>query len=256
MTLDQIGDLLKNGDIPDELVDELLEAYQEAKDRFASGDHRPQRIEGGRFGEATFRILQHETSGTYTPIGTPLPRTDDLIRGLENLQRAAHSDAIRVHIPRTLRLIYDIRSRRDVAHLGPVDAGLQDSTLVVHCMDWVLAELVREEDATITPEEAQRAIEGIVAKEIPAIQEFDGEPFVLRDLRASDLVLVLLYHEEPERSGFQALRARVRPQMRANLRRTMDRLVDEFLVHHTVASDSYRITRNGQQRVLADRLLH
>lgn len=255
MTLDEIGNLLKAGQIPDLLVDELLEAYQEAKDRFATGDHRPSRIEGGRFGEAVFRILQHETNGGYAPLETRLPRTDHLLRDLENLPAKAHSDSIRKHIPRTLRLIYDIRSNRDAAHLGPVDAGLQDSTLVIHCMDWVLAELVREKDAAITPEAAQRAIEGIVAKEIPALQMFDGEPYVLRDLRASDLILVLLYQREPGRYTFEKLRELVRPAMRSNLKRTLNRLVDELLVYRDEPGDSYRITRVGLQDVNTRRLL-
>jgi hypothetical protein len=40
-------------------------------------------------------------------------------------------DSIRLHIPRTFRVIYDIRNKRDAAHLGDgIDPNLQDSTLV------------------------------------------------------------------------------------------------------------------------------
>ena len=44
--------------IPAELVKELLEAFAEAKRRFYRDDLRPSEIEGARFSEAVFRILE------------------------------------------------------------------------------------------------------------------------------------------------------------------------------------------------------
>ncbi len=256
MTLDEIARGLKASGVPVVLVEELADSYQEAKDRFARSDHRPNRVEGGRFSEAVFRILQFETTGSYTPIGDTLPSSDSLVRDFGNLPRnGSHSDAIRLHIPRTLRLIYDIRNKRDSAHLGPVDAGLQDATLVVHCMDWVLAELVREKDSTITHDEVQVAIDGIMAKAIPAIQVMDDFPVILRDLPASDYVLVLLYWQEPQRVSYINLRDWVRPTMRTNLRRTLNALVARLFVHGFVESDDYRITHLGQEEVVRRRLL-
>ena len=40
------------------LVDELLLSYEEAKRNFHLGGHRLNAVEGGRFCEAAFRILQ------------------------------------------------------------------------------------------------------------------------------------------------------------------------------------------------------
>lgn len=254
MNLEQVSDLLKNGGVSNELVDELIETYSEAKRRFAAGDHRPHQVEGGRFTEAVFRILQEMTTRSYTPLDRSLPSVDDLMVTLTNVPRASASDAVRLHIPRTLRLIYDIRNKRDAAHLGPVDAGLQDSTLIVHGMDWVLAELVREHDSSISPEEAQRIIEGLVARELPVIQMIDGYPLVLRDLQASDHMLVLLYSREPTRTAFDELSRWARPPMRTNLRRTLDRLEQRNLVHRDAAG-TYRITRLGQREVEQRRLL-
>jgi len=44
--------------VPTELLDEVLDAFKEAKRRFYRDDLRPSAIEGGRFSEAVFRILQ------------------------------------------------------------------------------------------------------------------------------------------------------------------------------------------------------
>src|SRR5437773_1135054 len=100
--------------IPERLVDELLESYEEAKRRFHLRDLRPQEVEGGRFSEAVFRVLQHLCGQQVTPLGKTLPKVDKLLVQSENA--AGQPDAVRIHIPRTLKLIYDIRNKRDAAH--------------------------------------------------------------------------------------------------------------------------------------------
>ena len=67
------------------LVDELLDAYEEAKRNYYLGGLRLSEVEGGRFAEAAFRMLQQETTGKFTPLGRQLPRTDQLIAVLEKL---------------------------------------------------------------------------------------------------------------------------------------------------------------------------
>ena len=147
---------------------------------------------GRRWGRETTRvvILQWATTGQYTPIGRTLPSVDQLLRDLQNAQG---NESVRLHIPRTLRLIYDVRNKRDTAHLGDgIDPNLQDATLVVRNMEWVLAELVRLFH-NVSPDEAHAIIVDLVCKEVPAIQLFDGTPRLLKELEASDHCLVLLY---------------------------------------------------------------
>ena len=51
------------------LVDELLDAQEEAKRNFYLGGDRLAEVEGGRFCEAAFRILEQITTGGFTPLG-------------------------------------------------------------------------------------------------------------------------------------------------------------------------------------------
>src|ERR1700726_5096814 len=95
--------------LPPPLVDELMEAYSEAKKNFYFGGLRLSAVEGGRFCEAAFRMLQLRTTGTFTPLGKQL-KTDRLMEELENLPTGSHPDSIRLHIPRALRMIYDVRN--------------------------------------------------------------------------------------------------------------------------------------------------
>ena len=116
---------------PQELVDSILDSYTQLAENFMRSKIRPSEVEGGRFCEATIRMLQYKTTGTYTPMGTSL-NLDTEINVLRNLPATSFDDSIRLHIPRTIRVIYDIRSKRDSAHLGNINPNLMDGTLVIN----------------------------------------------------------------------------------------------------------------------------
>jgi len=179
--------------IPADLVTEVVAAYEEAKTRFHRRDYRPSSVEGARFSEAVIRVLEWATTGTYTPVGGNLPKSvPNMIKQFENVSGV--DDGLRIHIPRTLQAVYDIRNKRNVAHLGSIEIGLQDSGLVVHILDWVMTELVRLYH-NVPAAEAQKIIEDIVKKEVPAIQVIDGFPRLLKDVPGTDHILLLLYRE-------------------------------------------------------------
>jgi hypothetical protein len=230
-----------------QLVDELLEAYNEAKGNYYEGGHRLSEVEGGRFCEAAYRILEEATQGNYTPIGVPLD-TSRLERRLGSLPSSSYSKSIRLHIPRALRVVYDIRNNRDAAHLADgIDPNVQDASLVVGVLNWILAEFVRLYHG-VTAKETQRIVDDLSVRRAPVIQEFGDFPRVLRtDLRASDYVLVLLYHAGSKRASFNDLNQWVRPSMRANLRRTLRSLDDKAYVHPT--GGHYEVTLSGKQYV-------
>lgn len=237
--------------IPAELVDEMLEAFAQAKRRFYRDDLRPSEIEGARFSEAVFRILEWTTKQTYTPLGDTLPKLPTLMGRLE--QATAAPDSVRLHIPRTLRLIYDVRNKRDVAHLGDgIDPNQQDATLVVRNMEWVLAELVRLFH-NVSPDEAHGIITDLVSKDVPLIQVFDGFPRLLKQLRASDHFLVLLYWRGAEGATLPELMDWARESMRANIRRTLNALDRNDLIH--LRGDEYVLTHLGERDVEQRKLL-
>src|SRR2546428_666764 len=119
------------------LVRELLDAHEEARRNFYLGGLRLSEVEGGRFCEAAFRILEQITTGKWTPLGKQL-NTEKLIDRLRTLDGSKFVDSVRLHIPRALRLVYDIRNKRDEAHLADgIDPSLQDATLVISTINWV-----------------------------------------------------------------------------------------------------------------------
>lgn len=244
-------DVVRNGlitGLDPKLVGELLEAYDEAKTNYYLGGLRLSAVEGGRFCEAAFRLLQFRTSGRFEKLGTQLD-TDAISRNLANIPSADQPDSIRLHIPRTLRVVADIRNNRDAAHLADdIDPNLQDATLVVGILDWVMAEFVRLYH-NVSPAEAQALVEDLVVRRAPVVEDFDGFLKVLRtDLGASSHSLVLLYQRGNQGATYEELDAWARPPMRSNLRRTLRILVDtKAWVHY--ANGIYRITATGRQEV-------
>lgn len=236
------------------LVDELLAAYQEAKRNFYLGGLRLSAVEGGRFCEAAFRLLQQCTIGKFDPLGKQVD-SDGLIKLLANIPAVQQPESVRLHIPRALRVVYDIRNKRDNAHLADgIDPNLQDASLVVAILDWVVAEFVRLYHS-VTPNEARSMVENIVTRKAPAVEDFDGFLKVLRtDLGASDFVLLLLYQRGQQGATLGEIEAWIRPKMRSNLRRTLASLEHAKAYIHG-KNGTFQITRSGQQHVEASRLL-
>jgi hypothetical protein len=238
--------------IPTELVDELLGAYVEAKRRFYLGDHRPQEVEGGRFAEAVFRALQHLAGMKVTPLGKSLPSVDTLLTSLENA--TGQPDSVRLHIPRTLKLIYDIRNKRDAAHLSDdIDPNLQDATLVTSNMDWVVAELVRLHHG-VDADQAQQIIEDLVTREVPVVQEIDGQPVILADLAARDQALLMLYRVGAGGLSLDELAQQLRASRKDHLRTRLRALDRAKLVLHHPSTSRYYITNKGSRYAEEKRL--
>jgi hypothetical protein len=237
------------------LVTELLDAHSETKRNYYLGGLRLSEVEGGRFCEAVFRILEQITTGSFTPLGTQI-NTDQLINRLSQIPSGTFPDSVRLHIPRALRLVYDIRNKRDAAHLADgIDPNLQDATLVVNIIDWILAELIRLYH-NVSPDEASRIVNDIVEKEAPIVQDFEGFLKVLSpNLQAGDFCLVLVYHRGSAGATLEEITQWIRPAMRTNIRRTLTNLSDKKdLIHFN--GTKYFITRLGEQEVERRQLIN
>lgn len=238
--------------IPAPLVDDVLDAYVEAKRRFHIGDHRPQAVEGGRFSEAVFRLLQHAAGLTVTPVGKTLPTVDSLLLQLQS--SSSKLDSVRLHIPRTLRLIYDIRNKRNAAHLADgIDPNIQDATLVIGNVDWVLAELVRIYHG-VSPNEAQETIADLVKKEVPAIQEIEGQPVILTDMQPRDRAVLMLYRAGTRGASLDELARWLRTPRKADLKKRLGTLDRDKLVLLHPNTKLYYITDKGVRYVDEHRL--
>jgi hypothetical protein len=136
-----------------------------------------------------------------------------------------------------------------------IDPNLQDATLVISNLDWILAEFVRRYH-NVTAAEAQRIVDGLVTRSVPAIQDFAGFLKVLNPrLRVSEYLLLLLYERGTTGATYNELEKWVKPAMRANLRRTLHTLVhDRAYVHND--EERFFITNAGVSEVEKRNLHH
>ncbi|MFL5612182.1 MAG: hypothetical protein ACJ796_00790 [Gemmatimonadaceae bacterium] len=230
------------------LVDEMLQAYVDAKQNFYAGGLRLSEVEGGRFCEAAFRLLESIALTKRTPLGQQLD-SGRLINQLANVAAGTHPDSVRLHIPRALRVVYDIRNNRDAAHLADgIDPNQQDASLVANVLDWVLAEFVRLYHA-VSADEAQRIVSSLVTRRAPAVQAFGDFLKVLKpSLSAGDFALLLLYQRAEEGATYKELSCWSKPSMQNNLKRTLDRLEHDTAFIHCDGA-RYFITQAGEKEV-------
>jgi len=125
--------------------------------------------------------------------------------------------------------------------------------MVIGVLDWVLAEFVRLHHA-VPADQAQRIVQDLVTRRVPAIQDFDGFPKVLRpELKASDYVLILLYYRGASGASPEELVEWVKPTMRSNLPRTLTQLEHEK-AHVVLRNGRHVITERGMREVERRRL--
>ena len=181
----------------------MLREFQELNDRVYISDFRPSELSGARFSEAAIRVCQHICKPPYTPIGKTLPGLDKLLPVLES---SGGAPSFRIHVPRAVKLIYDFRSKRDVAHLGKgVSPNFADASLVLGCASWILAEMVRIGHKTDIAT-AQAMVDGIVERRTPLLwNEGDVTRVLDPKLLFPHQVLLVLNRFAPERIGDRKL---------------------------------------------------
>jgi hypothetical protein len=154
-----------------------------------------------------------------------------------------------------LRVIYDIRNKRDAAHLGDgIDPNLQDSSFVSAALDWVLAEFVRI-GGGVSPDRAFSLVKAITVRRVPAVEQFGDFLKTLRpSLGPSDRILLLLYHRADVGATAAELSNWLKPKQRTNLSRTLTQLEHDkdYIV---LTGQVYRLTRRGIFAIESKRLV-
>lgn len=207
--------------LPDELVDALLNSYEVLKQNFYLGKHEPSELNGGKLVEACVRIIQYETnSGNYTPIGTTIPNMIKTCRDFEAIPKANANESFRIHIPRVLTTIYNIRSQRGVGHLGgDVNPNHSDASLLIACADWIAAELFRIY-YQCTLDDAQEIVDNLIQRRLLLVHELEDNKkrVLLPALTYKDQTLLLLASEHPNQVSEQSLVNWIEPSNKTDYR--------------------------------------
>ena len=238
------------GGLPSDLTAALLDEYEENRRRYFLGDYAPGAVNGGRFCEAATRVVQFLGADDHVPLDSEI-KVDRALTRIEN--DLTLEEALRLHIPRAIRLIYGVRNKRNTGHLnGGVDPSRQDATLIVGVLDWILAELVRVIHG-VTAEEAQQLITGIVTKEIPLVAVYNGKPVLLRDLTHLEHLMVILYWANAESVSRADLRRWLPERVTSHLSRLLNSAEKSHYAH--LDGDDVFLTQVGSRYVVGGDLL-
>lgn len=183
---------------PKELVEKLIDNYLGIESNYFLKKYREASQYGGRFSEITIRIIQYVTqSGSFTPLGTKLSNIHDLIINFGNLPRNDFVETIRINIPRALDVLYGIRNKRDVGHVGgDLNANFADASLSLYLSSWILIELLRSY-YTGDIDQAQKMVNKLVSRKFSIVQDFNGFQKILTpDLSLPKKALVLIFQNE------------------------------------------------------------
>jgi hypothetical protein len=184
--------------LPETLRDELFESYKKIASNYLERRWEPSELNGGKFCEVVFSIISGAIKDAF-PARASKPT--NMLASCQALEKEPADPkrvgdrSLRVLIPRTLPILYEIRNNRGIGHVGgDVDPNHMDAETVLAIASWVLAELVRIFHR-ISTREAQDAVDALVERKTPMIWEIGEIKRVLdHQLTAKDQVLLLLHH--------------------------------------------------------------
>jgi hypothetical protein len=182
---------------PTDILITLLDEYQHIKQQFFLRKFQPAELNAARFSECTIRLIEFLDTGKYTPFGKQLDTQKIINRVTNNINLP---EGIRFFIPQLIRVLLDIRNKRNVAHVGgEVNPNYSDSLFVSHSTDWILIELIRNYH-TNSIDEARKIVESIIETKIPVIAEIDGFIRVQNTkLKSDQKTLLILYYKQPDK---------------------------------------------------------
>lgn len=212
---------------PVEKVDEILFHFEALKRESRIDHYDTCLVHGGKFVEAVLKCLHYRR----TQVEVNSLKVEDEINQLANA--TALNDSERMTIPRILRAIYECRNKRGGAHNTSFDPIKMDCVFIGAASNWILEEFTRLY-MTNNPIDAQELVQTLLAKEIPLVEQIDGDSLVQRPgLSARVHLEILLFQHYPARCSLKDLIHWAHNHSERNIRVTLSTMKSRNLVHET-----------------------
>jgi hypothetical protein len=179
--------------LPKGLRDELLKEFNNIVANYREARWEPAELDGGKYCEVVYSVIRGHADSSFPAAASKPPNMVDACKALEKAPGHVPR-SLAIQVPRMLVALYEIRNNRGVGHVGgDVDPNHMDATVVLSCVKWILAELIRVFHATDVPS-ATTAVEALTERQIPVVWEVEGMKRVLApDLTYKDRALILMY---------------------------------------------------------------
>ncbi len=191
MTAFELVDELKKC-LPEELATDIINQFVFIRMDVTTGTLG--RAAPGKFVETAVQILQHLASGTYSK-SFKSGEIEDFLKNTEARTINLLQD-LKIVLTRVARGMYSLRSKRGITHKGEIDPNIYDLRYLYSAAQWVLCEIIRcVLSADITT--AARLVEFIQVPANSLVEDFGDKRLVLREGRAEEELIILLFHYYP-----------------------------------------------------------
>jgi hypothetical protein len=237
-----------SGAVDPNLAKQLIEEAQALEESFLLKRWKYSELDGGRFAEVAARIIYAADSNN-----TSLTKSvDDCLKYIDNNQ-VAHNfpePQTAIHISKVIRAIYKLRSQRGAVHVSPTyTANEIDSRLIIECVRWVLAELLRL-FLQIDRQEVAALVRDLARFPQPLIREYENIP-LLQDVTFTAEEEVLAHLLESSRGMTTAELISVIPKDPSGVRRAVLKLSNARTRQIVSRSSTWIITDLGTERIEA-----
>lgn len=221
--------------LPKDIAEGLVSSYVETRQDLTTGTLG--RVAPGKFVEKLVQALQFLETGAFDNS----PSVDSYLRKIESRQSSL-DDGLRLLASRIGRSMYGLRSKRNIAHIGPIDPNLYDLRYLFEGARWVMAELIRVL-TTLPMDEAGALVGQIGAPVDEFLETFDEKRLVLADTSVRNELLIILKSIYPDaRKKGELVRDLDRRNARSVGKRIgelwQDKLIEEV-------KEGFKLTRAG-----------
>ena len=188
MTASQLTDELRKY-LPSELAADLVNQFMSI--RIDVTTETLERAAPGKFVETVVQVLQYLASGTYSK-SFKSGEVEDFLKNTEARPVNLPED-LRIVLTRVARGMYSLRSKRGIAHKSAIDPNIYDLRYLYFAAQWVLCEITRH-ILSADMDTAVKLVEFIQVPPSSLVEDFGDKRLVLREGRAEEELIILLFH--------------------------------------------------------------
>ena len=176
---------------PRDLLDDLLQTFSEATQKYNAGDYATCLTKAGLFAENVLRALLWAATGVMP---TEIRNFSDAV---STLKKADLPESLAILVPKVVSAcVYEMRSKKGAVHVKGVSPLRRDATLAIGAMQWTLAELLNEY-GNLSERALETSIASLMRRQMPFIDYVGGQPLVTVRLPVyKELLLLIDGHPE------------------------------------------------------------
>lgn len=197
MTSELIKKQLIDAGLHKDSVERMINHYKDMRFYLSAGKFEEAGLHVGKFCENVGNLIL-SILGQEIELRPELGKILDKIEEVNNIPNV--DTMVRITIPRVLRAIYDIRSKRDSVHVNlQIPVNHVDSNLSVNMCTWILSELIRVYGSPQNMDTAHDLINSLSETISPYVDEYKGKKLIMSNkLTVPEEIIVHLLNSHGE----------------------------------------------------------